>query len=59
FSVVFHFEYFRQENDGSRTKLAFGEQHNVWVMRDKQGNPFPSNFPQPILESFKKAISSG
>jgi enediyne polyketide synthase len=56
YSVTFHFEYFRQENDGSRTKLAFGEQQNVWVVRDEKGTPMPSPFPQPVLEKFKHAI---
>jgi enediyne polyketide synthase len=56
YSVTFHFEYFRQENDGSRTKLAFGEQQNVWVVRDEKGTPIPSPFPQPVLEKFKHAI---
>jgi enediyne polyketide synthase len=56
YSVTFHFEYFRQENDGSRTKLAFGEQQNVWVVRDEKGTPVPSSFPQPVLEKFKRAI---
>jgi acyl-CoA thioesterase FadM/3-hydroxymyristoyl/3-hydroxydecanoyl-(acyl carrier protein) dehydratase len=54
--VTFHFEYFRQEGDGSRTKLAFGEQQNVWVVRDDKGMPVPSAFPKPVLEKFKIAI---
>jgi malonyl CoA-acyl carrier protein transacylase/NAD(P)-dependent dehydrogenase (short-subunit alcohol dehydrogenase family)/acyl-CoA thioesterase FadM/3-hydroxymyristoyl/3-hydroxydecanoyl-(acyl carrier protein) dehydratase/acyl carrier protein len=58
YSAIFYFEYFKLENDGNRTKLAFGEQQNIWVVRDKQGNPIPSAFPQPVLEKFKKAIFS-
>jgi NAD(P)-dependent dehydrogenase (short-subunit alcohol dehydrogenase family)/acyl-CoA thioesterase FadM/3-hydroxymyristoyl/3-hydroxydecanoyl-(acyl carrier protein) dehydratase len=56
FSVTFHFEYFRQEIDGTRTKLAFGEQQNVWVVRDEKGIPVPSVFPKAVLEKFKIAI---
>jgi enediyne polyketide synthase len=56
YSVTFHFEYFRQEVDGSRTKLAFGEQQNVWVLRDEKGKPVPSAFPKPVIEKFKNAI---
>jgi enediyne polyketide synthase len=56
YSVTFHFEYFRQELDGSRTKLAFGEQHNIWVVRDEEGRPVPSAFPQPVTEKFKSAV---
>jgi acyl-CoA thioesterase FadM len=56
YSVTFHFEYFRQEVDGNRTKLAFGEQQNIWVVRDDKGMPVPSAFPTPVLEKFKIAI---
>ena len=56
YSVTFHFEYFRQEIAGTRTKLAFGEQQNVWVVRDEKGMPVPSVFPKAVLEKFKIAI---
>ncbi len=56
YSVTFHFEYFRQESDGSRTKLAFGEQQNVWVVRDERGKPVPSAFPKPVIDKFESAI---
>jgi enediyne polyketide synthase len=56
YKVTFYFEYFRQESDGSKTKLAYGEQENIWVVRDEKGTPLPSSFPQPVLEKFKGAI---
>jgi hypothetical protein len=34
FSATFYFEYFRQEPDGTRIKLAVGEHLAVWVKRD-------------------------
>ncbi len=55
--VTFHFEYFRKESDGSRTKIAFGEQENIWVVRGEDGKPIPSDFPKPVLEQFKNAIA--
>jgi enediyne polyketide synthase len=56
YKVTFYFEYFRQESDGFKTKLAYGEQENIWVVRDEKGTPVPSPFPQPVLEKFKGAI---
>lgn len=58
YSVIFHFEYFKQEPDGDKTKLAFGEQENAWVVRDTNGKPVPSKFPHAVLEKFKDAIPS-
>ena len=57
YSVTFHFEYFKEEHDGKRTKLAFGEQQNIWVVRDEKGRPLPSVFPRPVIEAFKSVLT--
>jgi len=56
FSATFYFEYFRQEPDGTRLKLAVGEHLAVWVKRDEQGRPIPAPFPQPVLNNIQQAI---
>jgi acyl transferase domain-containing protein/NADP-dependent 3-hydroxy acid dehydrogenase YdfG/acyl-CoA thioesterase FadM/acyl carrier protein len=56
-NATFSFEYFREEQDRSRTKLAFGEQDAVWVMRDKQRIPYAAPFPIKVMDAFKKAIA--
>ncbi len=56
-SANFYFEYFRLEPDGSRTKLAFGEHHAAWVLRDDRSNPIPSPFPKKAQDAFLKAIA--
>ncbi|UCF95348.1 MAG: hypothetical protein JSW39_14765, partial [Desulfobacterales bacterium] len=58
FTATFYFEYFRQEPDGERVKLAFGEHQAVWVKRDSHGKPIPSPFPPPVLEAFQAAIAA-
>lgn len=58
YTVTFYFEYFKIERNGSKTKLAFGVQDNVWIMRDSSGNPVPTEFPKPVVDSFKKAIAN-
>jgi len=55
--VVLYFEFFRQEQDGKRTKLAYGEQTNVWTKRDAKGKPEATPFPNPVKEAFHRAIS--
>lgn len=57
YSVVLYFEYFRLEPDGTRVKLAFGEHHAVWVVRDSQGRPAPAPFPSKVQEAFRQAIA--
>ncbi len=57
YSVVLYFEYFRLEPDGTRVKLAFGEHHAVWVVRDSQGKPAPAPFPSKVQEAFGRAIA--
>ena len=55
-SAVFHFEYFRLDPDGTKTKLAFGEQNAVWVVRNNKGKPEPAPFPDKVRDAFKSAI---
>lgn len=47
----FHFRFFRDNPDGSQEKLHNGEQEVVWAVRDKNGTPVPSPWPQPVLEA--------
>jgi acyl-CoA thioesterase FadM len=56
--AVLYFEYFRVDPDGSRQKLAFGEQKAVWVNRDNDGRPHPAAFPKKVQQAFEQAISS-
>jgi len=58
FSATFYFEYFRQEPDGKRLKLAVGEHRAIWVKRDDQGQPIPAPFPQPVLNNFRPVITT-
>ncbi len=56
-SALFYFEYFRQDADGTRIKLAFGEHLAVWVTRDSDENALPTPFPEPVREAFRLAIA--
>jgi enediyne polyketide synthase len=56
-SAVFSFEYFRQEADGRRLKIAFGEQKSAWVTRATQGAPSLSAFPSKIQQALEQAIA--
>ena len=56
-SAVFSFEYFRQEADGRRLKIAFGEQKSAWVTRATQGEPSLSAFPAKIQQALEQAIA--
>ncbi|MCF8106971.1 MAG: hypothetical protein K9K64_15955, partial [Desulfohalobiaceae bacterium] len=58
FSLRLYFEYFRLDPDGSRTKLAYGEQKAIWVVRDEHGNPVPAPFPSKITETFHQEIAN-
>ncbi len=55
--IVLYYEFFREEIDGKKTKLASGEQTNVWVKRDANGNPEASPFPKPLIKAIKRAIA--
>ncbi len=55
--VVLYFEFFREDPDGKRTKLAYGEQTNVWAIRDSKGRPEAAPFPEPVKKAFYQAIS--
>jgi acyl transferase domain-containing protein/acyl-CoA thioesterase FadM/NADP-dependent 3-hydroxy acid dehydrogenase YdfG/phosphopantetheinyl transferase len=58
FSATFYFEYFRQEPDGTRIKLAVGEHLAVWVKRDDHGQPIPAPFPQAVLNDFQHVTAA-
>jgi len=55
--VFLYFGFFRQESNGQRTKLAFGEQTNVWVKRNSKGKPEATPFPKRVRKAFYQAIS--
>ncbi len=55
--IMLYFEFFRMEIDGTKTKLAYGEQTNVWVKRDTKGKPKATPFPKPLENAFNRAIS--
>jgi len=55
-SVLFYFEYFKEESDGGRLKIAFGEQKAAWVIRSKEGKPSLSAFPTKVQQALLKAI---
>ncbi|MCP4690227.1 MAG: hypothetical protein GY859_19395, partial [Desulfobacterales bacterium] len=57
YSAEFTFEYFRREPDGSRIKIAVGDQVALWVTRDAEGNPIPSPFPAKVQAVFNAAIA--
>jgi enediyne polyketide synthase len=57
YSAIFYFEYFLMNADGTRVKLAFGEQNTIWVKRDTDGKPVPTPFPAVVQKAFQKAIS--
>ncbi len=57
-SVRLYFDFFREDEDGTRTKLAYGEHKAVWVTRDKDRNPVHAPFPDKIRDSFGKIISA-
>jgi len=54
--VVLYFEFFRQEINGNKSKLAYGEQTNVWVKRDSKGKPEAAPFPKPVKKALRQAI---
>ncbi|THB80463.1 MAG: SDR family NAD(P)-dependent oxidoreductase [Desulfobacteraceae bacterium] len=55
-SATLFFEYFRAEESGKKTKLAFGEQQAAWVTRDDSGNPRLTEFPGKIATDFEQQI---
>ena len=55
-SVVFHLDYFRLEPDGSQVKIATGMHRAVWTLRDDQGRPVATRFPDPVRAAFDDAI---
>ncbi len=52
-SAVFYFEYFKQESDGIRIKIAFGEQKIAWVSRSVDGVPSLSAFPIKVQQALR------
>ncbi len=55
-SVIFHVDYFRLEPDGSRVKIAYGMHRAVWALRDKQGRPMATRFPDSVRAALDAAI---
>ena len=55
-SVIFHVDYFRLEPDGSRVKIATGMHRAVWTLRDEQGRPMATPFPDPVRVALDAAI---
>ena len=56
-SALFYFEYFRLNPDGTRLKLAYGEQNTVWTTRNSEGKPEPKPFPSPVQKAFSRAVA--
>jgi acyl transferase domain-containing protein/NAD(P)-dependent dehydrogenase (short-subunit alcohol dehydrogenase family)/acyl-CoA thioesterase FadM len=54
--ATFHVDYFRQEPDGARVKIAYGLHRAVWVMRNGQGRPAATPFPDKVRAAFDAAI---
>jgi acyl-CoA thioesterase FadM len=57
-SVVFHVDYFRQEPDGSRVKIAYGMHRAVWIRRAKNGRAMAAPFPRRVKAAFDAAIDT-
>jgi acyl-CoA thioesterase FadM len=52
-----HFIYHRMDDDGRRTKLASGWQRIVWVKRDPQGRPVPTQWPERVRAGILTQLS--
>ncbi|MEJ2640816.1 MAG: polyketide synthase dehydratase domain-containing protein, partial [Desulfosarcinaceae bacterium] len=51
-----HFTYHRLGEDGRLTKLASGWQRIVWVQRDPQGRPVPTEWPAQVRAGILKQL---
>lgn len=57
--ATFYFEYFQENPEGPRLKLATGRQDVVWIKRDGHRKPTPAPFPARVQAAFEKAIRDG
>jgi NAD(P)-dependent dehydrogenase (short-subunit alcohol dehydrogenase family)/acyl-CoA thioesterase FadM/phosphopantetheinyl transferase len=53
---LLHFTYHRKEDGGRRTKLASGWQRILWVQRDPQGRPVPTDWPAQVRSGILKQL---
>jgi acyl-CoA thioesterase FadM len=56
FGGTLHFTYHRMDNDGRLTKLASGWQRIVWVQRDREKCPVPSEWPAQVRAGILKQL---
>jgi len=49
--LVFSFDYYRLNSNGSREKLAFGEHKACWFAPDENNNWMPESLPREIYNS--------
>jgi enediyne polyketide synthase len=53
--ITFGFEYFRVQPDGSRQKVALGEQESIWLVR-RDGAPAAGFLPDPLMADLRERI---
>ncbi|MDJ0784636.1 MAG: SDR family NAD(P)-dependent oxidoreductase [Desulfosarcinaceae bacterium] len=51
-----HFTYHRKDDNGGRIKLASGWQRIVWVERDPQGRPVPTDWPRRVRDGILEQL---
>lgn len=52
-----YFEFFREDPDGTRVKLAYGNHRAVWMARDAEGRFSPASLPREIARPLRQAAN--
>lgn len=55
--VELYFEFFREDADGTRTKVAYGDHRAVWMARDARGRSVAKSLPRKLAEPLQQAAN--
>ncbi|MBK8176047.1 MAG: hypothetical protein IPK66_12530 [Rhodospirillales bacterium] len=55
--IELYFEFFREDPDGTRVKLAYGEHRAVWMAKNAHGRFRPASLPREIAMPLQQAAN--